>query len=186
VSGQTTSAQSHQDISWLALGNTTQNSSSVINASAVSLNGLGIVTVGYSNGSIQISATQSVETLGLYALGNTTQNSSTTLDARSLSLNGLGIVTVGYSNGSIQVSATVAAQTNQSVGLYAVGNTTNNSSTTLDARTISVRGDGDVTVGYAAGSLRVSVNVTAAQTVQTANITMAGTNTYGNTASTIT
>lgn len=88
-----------------ALGNTTQNSSTTLNLSALSFNGLGMITVGYSNGSIQLSATQTNQTLGLYAVGNTTQNSSTTRDARSISFDGLGAMTVGFSNGSVQLSA---------------------------------------------------------------------------------
>jgi hypothetical protein len=177
--------------SLFALGNTTQNSSTPLNLNVLSLNGLGIVTVGFSNGSIQVSATQSnqgfsaaggssaFQTLGfsdnaaasftntngslaiasvrasLFALGNTTQNSSTPLNLNVLSLNGLGIVTVGFSNGSIQVSATTA-QSVQTVGLYALGNTTQNSSTTFDARTISFNGLGIITVGFSNGSVQLS------------------------------
>ena len=154
-------AQTNQTLGLYALGNTTQNSSSTFDARTLSFNGLGGVTVGYSNGSIQISgpqtAAQTNQTVGLFGLGNTTQNSSTTLDARSLSFNGLGGVTVGYSNGSIQLSgAQTAAQTNQTIGLYGVGNTTQNSSTTLDARTLSFAGRGDVTVGYSNGTVQIS------------------------------
>lgn len=47
--------QSNQNLSLYAAGNTTQNSSTVVNASNLSFNGLGGVSVGYSNGSIQIS-----------------------------------------------------------------------------------------------------------------------------------
>ena len=87
-----------------ALGNTTQNSSTSLNLSALSFNGLGIITAGFSNGSIQLSATQ-LSTLGLYAVGNTTQNSSTSLAQNTVSFNGLGALTVGFSNGSVQLSA---------------------------------------------------------------------------------
>ena len=88
-----------------ALGNTVSNSSTTLALSALSFNGIGAVTMGFSNGSIQVSvATQSNQTIGLYAVGNTTQNSSTALDARSISFNGLGNVTLGFSNGSVQVS----------------------------------------------------------------------------------
>jgi hypothetical protein len=61
---------------------------------------------------------------------------------------------MGYSNGSIQVSAPV--QTAQTVGLYALGNTTQNSSTTLDARTISYNGIGALSIGYSNGSVQMS------------------------------
>lgn len=130
------------------------------------LNGISFYT---SNGSMVGSytvPTQSNQTVGLYALGNTTQNSSTTLDARTLSFNGLGGMTVGYSNGSIQMSAPqTVAQTNQTVGLYAVGNTTQNSSSTLDARTISFNGAGNVSVGYSNGSVVISGGTAAASPV---------------------
>jgi hypothetical protein len=152
-------AQTNQTVGLYGLGNTTQNSSTTLDARTLSFNGLGGITVGYSNGSIQLSGPQTVaqtnQTVGLYGLGNTTQNSSTTLDARTLSFNGLGGITVGYSNGSIQLSGPVA-QTNQTVGLYALGNTTQNSSTTLDARTLSFNGLGIVTVGYSNGSIQIS------------------------------
>jgi hypothetical protein len=90
---------------FFALGNTTQNSSTTLALSGLSFNGLGIITAGYSNGSIQLSATQSNQTLGLFAVGNTTQNSSTSRDARVVTLNGIGGISVGFSNGSVQLSA---------------------------------------------------------------------------------
>lgn len=105
ITASASNAQTVQSIGLYALGNTTQNSSTTLDARTLSFNGLGMVTVGYSNGSIQISATQTVQSIGLYGLGNTTQNSSTTLDARTVSFNGLGAMTVGFSNGSVQMSA---------------------------------------------------------------------------------
>lgn len=48
-------SQSNQNVSLYALGNTTQNSSTLLNASNLSFNGLGGATVGFSNGSIQVS-----------------------------------------------------------------------------------------------------------------------------------
>lgn len=162
--------QSNQTLGLYATGNTTQNSSTTLDARTLSFNFLGAATGGFSNGSIDISSpVQTNQSVGLYALGNTTQNSSTTLDARTLSINGLGGATVGYSNGSIQISAPVA-QTNQSVGFYAVGNTTQNSSTTLDARTVSFNGLGGVTVGFSNGSVDISGAQTVAQTNQTIGI----------------
>jgi hypothetical protein len=153
------------------------------NLSAITFSNSNNVSFGLSGSVVTATATvtypaQTNQTVGLYGLGNTTQNSSTTLDARSLSFNGLGIVTVGYSNGSIQISATTPSQTNQTVGLYGLGNTTQNSSTTLDARSLSFNGLGIVTVGYSNGSIQLSAT-TAAQTVQTQNVVVpsAGTQT---------
>ena len=48
--------QTNQNVSLYALGNTTQNSSTLLNASNLSFNGLGAMSWGYSNGSIQVSA----------------------------------------------------------------------------------------------------------------------------------
>lgn len=112
----TVPSQTNQSVGLYALGNTTQNSSTTLDARSLSFNGLGIITAGYSNGSIQLSATQSKQDLSLYALGNTTQNSSTVLNASVISYNGLGIVTVGYSNGSIQISATQSNQAFSAAG----------------------------------------------------------------------
>lgn len=194
-------SQTNQTIGLYALGNTTQNSSTILDARTLSFNGLGIITAGYSNGSIQLSATQSVQSIGAYAVSNTTQNTSGTIDARSLSFQGAGIASVGVSNGSIVVSvpsggggitninlsagttsnnlsafvlsnsnnvsfglsgstitasASFTAQSNQTIGLYALGNTTQNSSTTLDARTLSFNGLGIITAGYSNGSIQLS------------------------------
>jgi hypothetical protein len=62
--------------------------------------------------------------------------------------------------GSIWGSYTVPTQSNQSIGMYAVGNTTQNSSTTLDARTLSFDGLGAQTVGFSNGSIQLSVPAT--------------------------
>lgn len=95
-------SQSNQDISFYALGNTIQNSSTVLNASKVSLNGLGELSVGFSNGSIQLSA--NIDAITAYAVSNTTQSSTGTLNIGSLSFAGAGVASVGVSNGSVVIS----------------------------------------------------------------------------------
>jgi hypothetical protein len=90
-----------------ALGNTTQNSSTTLNQSALSFNGLGGMTVGYSNGSVQLSAPSSAATTAAYYfLGNTTgQSSSSTGQDQTLSINANGGLSGGWTNGSIVLSA---------------------------------------------------------------------------------
>lgn len=78
-------SQSNQNVSLFALGNTTQNSSTVLNASQLSFNGLGNMTVGFSNGSIQMSG-------GTAAAGNVNISAGTTS-------NNLGSVVFSNSNG---------------------------------------------------------------------------------------
>jgi len=51
-----------QNASLYGLGNTTQNSSTVLSVNALSLNAIGSLTVGYSNGSIQLSAPNALTT----------------------------------------------------------------------------------------------------------------------------
>lgn len=146
-----------------ALGNTTQNSSTVLGLAAVSFNGLGAATMGFSNGSVQVSVpTQTAQSIGLYASSQTTgQSSSSTVDARSLSLVGAGNVSVGLSAGSFIISGAAGGQTNQTLGLYATGNTTNNSSTTFDARTLGTYNAlGAITMGFSNGSIQVSAPAT--------------------------
>lgn len=67
---------------------------------------------------------------------------------------------VSFSNTNGSIWGSVAAQTNQTLGLYAVGNTTQNSSTTLDARTLSFDALGAMTAGFSNGSIQLSAPAT--------------------------
>jgi hypothetical protein len=158
----TVPTQSNQNVSLFALGNTTQNSSTVLNASNLSFNGLGNVTVGFSNGSIQVSATQTVDTnkagTGFTSAGNNIGLSGT------LNTNGLSL------------SATVAAQSNQNISLFALGNTTQNSSTLLNASNLSFNGLGNITVGYSNGSIQISNSQSVDTNKAGTGFTSAGTN----------
>lgn len=206
-------SQTNQTVGLYALGNTTQNSSTTLDARTLSFNGLGEASVGYSNGSIQISVPPS--SVGVSTGGNTSGNTGTysgqvvfaggnniTLSvssgaggAQTITISGAnaggaqtgisGIVvsnttytsgTVSFSNANgisfgssagqaITASYTVPTQTNQTAGLYALGNTTQNSSTTLDARTLSFNALGAMTMGYSNGSIQVSAPVTSSISV---------------------
>jgi len=149
----TVPTQTNQTVGLYALGNTTQNSSTTLDARTLSFNGLGAATVGYSNGSIQISVpTQTAQTQSNIQAIYDGANSISTGTIRFTNANG-----VSFSVNGQTISGSVAAQTNQTVGLYAVSNTTQNSSTTLDARTLSFQGAGIASVGYSNGSIVVSV-----------------------------
>lgn len=163
----------------LAAGTQTANTTGTV--AFVNSNG---ISFGMSNNS-QITAsytvpTQTNQTVGIYATGNTTGTSSGTFDARSLSINGAGNITVGISNGQLYISQTGAGgQSNQTLGIYAVSNTTLSSSGTLDARSLSFEGAGAVSIGVSNGSVQISAPNTIAQTVQTQNVVVptAGTQT---------
>ena len=68
-------------------------------------------------------------------------------------LNGLSHYT---SNGSLVASYTVPVQTNQTVGLFGVSQTTQNTSGTVNATGMSFAGAGNVSVGLTNGSIVIS------------------------------
>jgi hypothetical protein len=152
-------AQTAQTIGLYGLGNTTQNSSTTLDARTLSFNGLGGNTVGYSNGSIQISG---VTTAGLISGVNLSAGTtSNNLTAFTLSnSNGLSF---GLNGSVVTGSYTVPTQSNQTEGMYAIGNTVGqSSSSTFDARTLSVSGAGIASVGYSGNALVISVPSAAA------------------------
>ena len=146
ITASATFAQSNQNISFFALGNTTQNSSTNLGANAVSYNGLGIITVGFSNGSIQISASQTVQTQNMVSVNGSTGN---------ISFQNGNNVTFGFNASTVTASASFN-QTNQNISFFALGNTTQNSSSVLNANAVSFNAIGSLTVGYSNGSIQLS------------------------------
>lgn len=229
ISAASIPSQTNQTVGEYLLGNSTLTSSGTMDARSQSFAGMGIISVGFSsNSGVLISASQSVQTqncvdlsvggnstsagagfmlissgtaflaggnnitlsqngqsitisgantvaqtnqtLGIYGSSNTTgASSSSTVDARSVTIVGQGGVSVGMSSGSVLISGQqTVAQTNQTEGRYAVGNTTGqSSSSTFDARTMSVGGAGIISVGYSSNS---GLLISASQSVQTQNL----------------
>lgn len=98
-------------------------------------------------------AAQTVQTQSLIAAVYDGANSISTGTIRFTNANG-----VSFSINGQTISGSVLAQSNQSLGLYAVSNTTGeSSSSTFDARTLSFHGAGIASVGYSNGSIVVSV-----------------------------
>jgi hypothetical protein len=180
-----TNNQSNQTLGLYASSQTYgQSSSSTFDARSITYVGQGGVSVGMSGGSVVVSGQTTVaqtnQTIGIYASSQTTgQSSSSTFDARSLTLVGQGIITVGESAGSILLSATTN-QTNQSIGIYASSQTyAQSSSSTIDARSLTIVGQGAISAGMSAGSLMLSV-APGAQSNQTLSLAVTS-NTAGNT-----
>lgn len=74
----------------------------------------------------------------------------------TLTLSNSNNISFGHAAGVITATATFA-QTNQTGGVYHVGNTTGqSSSSTYDLRTLSIDGAGIVSAGWSAGSIRIS------------------------------
>jgi hypothetical protein len=116
------------------------------------------ISFGLNGSTLTASINTSLTNINISA-GTTSNNLSAVVFSNS---NG---ITFGLNGSTITASHNgITSQTNQTLGLYAVGNTTGqSSSSTFDARTISFVGQGNVSVGYSNGS----VNISGTQTVQT-------------------
>lgn len=88
--------------------------------------------------------------------GNTTGVGSL-VSTGTMTLAGGNNITLSQNANAITISA--ANQSVQTVGMYATGNSTGNSSTTLDARSVSFNGLGGMSVGYSNSSVQLSAPV---------------------------
>ena len=136
-------------ISGIVVSNTTYTSGTVSFSNA---NG---ISFGSSAGQAITASYTVPSTAGLIsAVGVTGQNGNFT--TTGLSFSNANGVSFGTSAGSA-ITASVAAQTNQTIGGYFVGNTTGqSSSSTVDARSFSFDGAGIVSAGWSNGTVRIS------------------------------
>jgi hypothetical protein len=156
--------QSNQTIGFYAVGNTTQNSSTTLDARTVSFGGRGGITVGYSNGTIQISGSQSVQTqpISIFATSNTTQSSSGTSPANSLLFVGAGIASVGYSNGSVIISVPSGGGGGDGgvfFGVSTFGNTAGSTGTVSTGNVVLV-GSGAISLSQSTGAAGSAATIT--------------------------
>jgi hypothetical protein len=170
--------------------------------------GDGIVSIGWSNSTLRVSATQSNQAfsaaggasnfqtlsfadtnsvsftntngsigvasvkLQMFAVSNTTQSSSGTANHTALSFGGAGAVSVGITGGSVVVSApNTIAQTNQTLSWAITSNTTGNTSgMSVDARSLTLRGDGNISVGISTSAGGSSLIISGSQSAQTQSV----------------
>jgi len=125
-------------------------------------------SINASSGTITISAaSQTVQTQNLHnvTLGGNVAGVMAQVSSGTLTLVGGNNVTLSQNGNAVTISgASQVAQTNQTLGLYALGNVTQNTSATFDARTLSFNALGAATMGYSNGSIQVSVPTQTAQT----------------------
>jgi hypothetical protein len=130
-------AQTNQTIGFYALSNTTSSvSSGTFDARSMSINAIGPLSVGYSQGSIVLSAaTVAGQTsAGMYFTGNTVSSSSTTLPMSSWLWNASGAMSLGVTNGSILFSM---PQTSSLVGVGPLSVSTNGSTISIYQNPVS-------------------------------------------------
>ena len=141
-------SQSNQIITVFLTNNTVAGlaTSGTLNASSVIFQPSVNASMGFNAGSIAVLA------------GGRCSVPAGTFSYTTLAFSNANGVSWGTSGGASHITASVAAQTNQTGGIYALGNTTGqSSSSTYDARTLSIVGDGIASVGWSNGSLRISV-----------------------------
>jgi hypothetical protein len=121
------------------------------NLSALTFSNGSNVSFGLNGSVITASVATSLTGVNISA-GTTSNNLSALTFANS---NG---ITFGLNASTLTASHNgITSQTNQTLGLYAVGNTTGeSSSSTFDARTISFVGQGIISVGFSNGSVNIS------------------------------
>lgn len=161
---------------YTSAGGAVVGSHNALTTARASNDGIGINTA-------QTNVTWTVNSSGLslnaagYAGTSTaiTGNAAITLNSAGLSFNGASLAgtSTGFTGGasisgsfthnsaglavSLSHPAWITTQTNQTLAVYAVGNTTGqSSSSTYDARTLSVDGGGIVSAGWSNSTLRIS------------------------------
>lgn len=133
---------------------------SAVNVSAgTTSNNLSALTFNNSNG-VSFGLNGSVIT-GTVATNYQSQGAYLTTAALSQDSSKYAGTNAAITNGSITVntsgvSVNVPAQTNQTLSFVATGNTTQNTTLTADARSLTINGLGGVTVGFSNGSINIS------------------------------
>lgn len=149
---------------WKLTGNTAGTTSSAQGTDLWFSGGNSITVSGNSN-TIVFSVGAYITTADLSAnsskyvqnwkLTGNTAGTTSSAQGTDLWISGGNNVTVSGNSNTIVISA--FNQSNQTMGWYAVGNTTSSaSSTTLDARTISINALGGISAGYSNGSVQIS------------------------------
>jgi len=148
-----------------------------ISSGTLTLAGGNNITLSQNGNAVTISGGAAGAADGVNAL---VVNGGASTASTTLALSNANNVTFGHNAGTITASASYPTQTNQTIGIYGSSQTTGqSSSSTYDARSITFRGAGNISVGNSGGEVIISatgggaadgVNILAAGT-QTANTT---------------
>lgn len=174
VTASASFSQTNQTVGVYFSSQTTgQSSSYTADARSLSVRGMGNISVGMSGnqiivsgsggggGDLNISAGTTSNNLTNVVFSNSNNisfglNGSTITAAGPAvsSLVGTGAVSISTNGSTISIGAPV--QSNQNLSLYAAGNTTQNSSTVINASNFSIRGLGNISVGFSNGTIQIS------------------------------
>lgn len=159
ITAQSVQTQNLHDVS---LSGNTSGTLALISSGTMILAGGNNITLSQHGQSITIQAnTAAAFSGGISNIGNTAGNSGVT--GTQMVLAGGNGITLSQVTGANGATITVSAftQTNQSMGVYASSQTYGqSSSSTIDARSLTVAGQGIMSVGLSGGSLIISANQT--------------------------
>jgi hypothetical protein len=136
-----------------------------VNSSGLSINAAGYAGTATTFNGANISASITFNSLGLnMSLSANSGGGSINISAgtsssnlQSLKFNDINGVSFGLDGGTLTASHNgITSQSNQNISLYALGNTTQNSSTVLNASNLSFNGLGGLSVGFSNGSINLS------------------------------
>lgn len=165
-----------QSLGMYGVGNTTQGSAATLDARSISLNGLGAMSVGYSGGSVQLSAPSVSSLSGAGIVSISTAGSNITLSAPAYSA---GMSSLGNTSGTIGLA------TNQLV-LAGGSNITLSQATGAGGNTLSIIGaaggtgggggvalyDGTNSITSGTANIQAHGALTASITSQTLNLSV--------------
>lgn len=164
----------------VSTGGNTAGNTGLASAQLVLAGGANITLSGSTNaGSMTLSI---IGAAGGGGGGVALQVSNTTYTSGTITFQNANGISFGSSGaGGISASYTVPTQTNQTIGIYGVSNTTGqSSSSTYDARSISFQGAGIISVGNSGGTVIISGPGTTGLTQLSAGMSTGG-NTAGTT-----
>jgi hypothetical protein len=146
--GLTSQSLQTQGLQNITLSGNTAGAMANVSSGAMTLAGGNNITLSQAGNAVTVSAAaQSVQTQNMVSVGGSTGN---------ITFSNANNITFGGNASTITASASFN-QTNQSMGVYAVSNTTGGATSgTADARSLSFQGAGGVSVGYSNGSVQIS------------------------------
>ena len=154
-------------------GNTTgQSSSSTYAVTSFNVSAAGLISAGWSNSTLIISAPNTTGiSQSLYATGNTTQSSSGTASIGSILFEGAGNVSVGVSNGSVVIAGAGG------VDVSLAGNSTSAGAgyVLISTGTFFLAGGNNVTLSQNGNAVTISAGTAAAASLSVSAGTTSGT-----------
>lgn len=154
LSGNAAQTVQTQNLHNMTLSGNTAGAMAHISSGTLTLAGGNNITLSQNGNAVTISGGAAGAADGVNAL---VVNGGASTASTTLALSNSNNVTFGHNAGTITASASFPTQTNQTIGIYGSSQTTGqSSSSTYDARSLTFRGAGIVSVGNSGGEVIIS------------------------------